>query len=352
MTTARSMHSGGTHSSFRQHVPLNALAVQSGLVESLCRAAAHAEACRLLESQISDIQVSVSPDLHGTAAEVLMQATLALACLAYEDRSTAAVVASSTSSERCAAAVASLIMSGFARSWNPLSSSMHAAGAAAPATSAPHFTTHSSHLIGLLALLICHDPGLRSGGINHRCILTGDSATSALQLLTGAWPFLEGESRRWAALAVCALLPLAVTQVSSSSATDAASPTTLPSACGVSNVDVRTNTQFSLISPRITRLSDSSKSSHSPRLFISDSAESASSPTAQSTTTVDVVLPSQSSIGFSEASTQGMPSMPSNELGIMSALYSNQYARFHPLLTLALRLQVRSATLTAYYLCL
>ena len=135
-----------THSSLRQRIPLNAVAVEAGLVESLCRAAAGAEAACKLWSQSCDVEASLSREMHGAAAEVLLHATFALACLAYEDCSTADVVASNAYSRHCAVAVASLIMSSFVGTSPPTStrSSTHA-------TTTSYFTTHSAHMIALLS---------------------------------------------------------------------------------------------------------------------------------------------------------------------------------------------------------
>ncbi len=201
----------------RQPTPLNAHAIQAGLVESLCRAVA---------SHGADEQASLMADLHENDSHALLHAVFALAYLAYEDRFSATIVAESLFNKSCGAAVARLIMRGFAHALplSPMHSSLTKSSNSSIATSTTSFIIHSTQLINLLALLICHDPGIDSVGADHRNILIGDSALSALQLLTGSWPYLQGEVRRWVAVAVCLFLPLALSQSTTSSSIQMSSP--------------------------------------------------------------------------------------------------------------------------------
>jgi hypothetical protein len=326
--------------SFRQPVPLNAAAVQAGLVESLCRAVVGTVSARKLELHSSGVEVPLIADSHGGAADVLLHANLALACLAYEDRSTAAVVASKSFSEQSAVTLTNLIMEGFSRtpSPSPTRSTIHSA----PATTSAYFTSHSAHVIALLALLVCHDPGLSAGGVEHRLVLAGDSAVRALHLLAGAWPYLLGESRRWAAIAVCSLLPAAV-QTSGASVSAPSTSLSLVSdaqsksaVCAKIELDIARPSSHS---PPLPKLSILPKSPPSPRLFLNIASGSSSSPMAQAAAAANVPVPPQSRT-FPEPFPLDTTAMAPNDPGITSALHSNQYARFHPLLTFTMRLQV------------
>jgi len=73
---------------------LNSIAVQAGVVESLCRAASSAAASRKVALPSSDVQAAMATAVPQAAAGVLLHATIAMAHLADEDRSTAAAVAS------------------------------------------------------------------------------------------------------------------------------------------------------------------------------------------------------------------------------------------------------------------
>jgi hypothetical protein len=318
---------------------LNSIAVQAGVVESLCRAAASAAASRKVALPSSDVQAAMATDVPQAAAGVLLHATIAMAHLAYEDRSTAAVVASNIFSQQSAVDVAISITSGFAPA-SPLSPTRSTSDKTGQAPAAMSFAAHSTHLIGLLALLICHDPAFVSSGIVHRSILIGDSALSALHLLAGAWPYVQGETRRWVSIAVCMLLPLVVHQGQTPSSTLPASVTEVHS-----KADVRTNTEVNFVShplssaPPLSKSSVSSQSPHLARLLCGVAAGS-SSPNAGSPA-VKAVASSPTSPRPQPPVTDRSTVLP-DEQGIMSAVYSNQYARFHPLLTFSLKLQVCS----------
>ena len=321
---------------------LNSIAVQAGVVESLCRATASAAASRKVALPSSDVQAAMTTAVPQAAAGVLLHATIAMAHLAYEDRSTAAVVASNIFSQQSAVDVAISITSRFAPAslLSPTRSSSDRTGQAPAAVS---FAAHSTHLIGLLALLICHDPAFVSSGIAHRSILIGDSALSALHLLAGAWPYVQGETRRWVAIAVCMLLPLVVHQGQTPSSTLPASVTTISDVH--SKADARTNTELNFVSHPLSSVppvSSSSVSSQSPRLarLLCSVAAGSSSPNAGSPA-VKAVASSPSSPRPQPPVTDRSTVLP-DEQGIMSAVYSNQYARFHPLLTFSLKLQVCS----------
>ena len=312
---------------FRQPTLLNAMAVQSGLVESLCQVAAGVSAALTLESHKSHVQAPSTAELPEAESDVFLHAVLALAYLAYEDRPTATVVASSIFKHNCAANVARTIMSGFVRA-SPLSSSRSSFDKSSGAASTASFTTHSTQLIGLLALLVCHDPGVSSSGAEHRHILIGDSALSALQLFAGSWPFLQCEGRRWAAVAVCSFLPLACSQSQTSTSTLVSSSIISPHGSALlPKVNHRSDAEVSSVvtpvAPSTPHPSLSSKYIASPRLISSVPAG-----------------PSAAMSSYSRHPEQEQPSAPSDDHGIMSALYANHYARFHPPLTFALRLQV------------
>lgn len=332
--------------SFRQPIPLNAAAIEAGLVESLCRAVVGTVSSRKIELHSSGVEVPLTAHLHGGGADVLLHATLALACLAYEDRSSAAVVASKSFSEQSAVTVTNFIMEGFSRSSSPspTRSTIHSA----PATTSTYFTSHSAHLIALLALLVCHDPGLNAAGVEHRHVLAGDSAVRALQLLAGAWPYLLGESRRWAAIAVCYLLPSAV---QTSGASESGPSTSLShvsdahsksAVCAKSDFDITSPSSHSPPLPKLSQsLSILPKSPPSPRLFLNIASGSSSSPMAQkAAAAANVVVPPQLPLCFPEPFPLDRMTMAPNDHGITSALHSYQYARFHPLLTFTMRLQV------------
>jgi hypothetical protein len=332
-------------------MPLNSIAVQAGLVASLCRGAAAAAASRKVVLPSSDVQAAMTTASPQAAASVLLHATIAIAYLAYEDRSTAAVVASNIFSQQCAVDIAISITSGFA-SASPLSPTRSSSDKMGQASTAVSFATHSTHLISLLALLICHDPAIVSSGVGHRSILIGGSALSALQLLAGAWSYVQGEARRWVAIAVCMLLPLVVHHDQTASSTLAAVSTTVSEFH--SEVDALTNTEFNFVThplssaPPVSRSFVSSKSPPSARLLCSVEASSylpTLSPAVKAVTSSPLSPRPQPPVTDRSAVqppvTDRSALLP-DEQGIMSAVYSNQYARFHPLLTFSLRLQVHS----------
>jgi hypothetical protein len=212
----------------------------------------------------------------------------------------------------------------------------------APATTSVYFTSHSAHAIALLALLVCHDPGLSAAGVERRHVLAGDYAVRALELLAGAWPYLLGECRRWAAIAVCSLLPAAVQPPGASVSTSLplvsdAQSTSAVCAKSKSEVDVARPPSHS---PPLPRLSNLPKSPPSPRLFLNIASGSSSSPMAQAAAAANVTVPPQLSLSFPEPFPLDRTAMAPNDHGITSALQSNQYARFHPPLTFTMRLQV------------
>jgi hypothetical protein len=310
------------------------MAVQSGLVESLCQVAAGLSAALTLESHKSHVQAPSTAESPEAGSDVLLHCVLALAYLAYEDRSTATVVASSIFKHNCAAHVARTIMSGFART-SPLSSSRSSADKSSSAASTASFTAHSTQLIGLLALLVCHDPGVTSGA-EHRHILIGDSALSALQLFAGSWPFLQCEGRRWAAVAVCSFLPLACSQSQTSTSTLVLSSIISPHGSALlptvnHGSDTEVSSVVTPVAPSAPPPSLSSKYKSSPRLISSVPAGPSAAMSTYSR--------------HPEPPVQEQPSVPSDDHGIMSALYANHYSRFHPPLTFALRLQVHSYVL-------
>jgi hypothetical protein len=329
---------------FRQPILLNSMTVQSGLVGALCRVAAGAGAALLLESNTSHVQAPSAAEFPEVESDALLHAALALAYLAYEDRSTAIVVASSIFEHTCAASVARAIMSGFAR-FLPLPSSRSSPHKLSSPASATSFAAHSTQLISLVALLICHDPGLRSSGAEHLHVLFGDSARSALQLFAGSWPFLQGEGRRWAAVAACALLPLFCSQshqtsnsavVSSSivSQHDSALPPKF-NRCAYSQVSAG----ISPVAPSIPRPYRSTSYSSSPRIISNVPAGSSASPVAASSAAASWHSKPPEPAVLNEATGS------CDSCDMMSALYTRQYARFHPHLTFALRLQVYPSSL-------
>ena len=318
------------------------------MVDSLCRAAAWAAAATChaqeLASQDCQLQPPVRTDLLESACDgVLLHATLALACLSHDDGPTAAAVVSSAFAQHGATVVAATMMRGFSLV-SPSSSScskLDRTGQAAAAPAAACFTTHSTQLIGLLALLMGHDPGITTGDVHQRRILRGDTALSALQLLAGAWPFLQGLARRWVALAVCAYLPLVLPHTQTSSPTRAESAAVAqhafdahPSVVPLAATAACPSSTLSPV-PQPLLVSNSPSSSRArltPRVAILSLSQPTAAPAA-----ADVTM-SPSHHAHSD-----VPGAPTNDHGALSALNSDRYARFHPLLTFALRLQVPSA---------
>ena len=338
-----------THSALRQPVTLNAAAVQAGLIRSLCRAAAWAAAATPhVHEQDSQSQMPMRSE--SVCDGVLLHATLTLAYLSHDDHPTAAAVVSEASAQHCVAALTATIMRRFSlvSPSSPSRSALDRTSQTAHASVSACFTTHSTQLIGLLALLMGHDPDISAGGVHHRQILGGDSALSALQLLAGAWPFLQGESRRWAALAVCTYLPLLYHQTSSSTHANSAAAVSRCAIDGQPNVD-RANSNLPPPSSTSFPASLLSQSPRSPRARLNPHVAigSLSSPPSAAAAAVNDVTLLPSHHAHQVPPAPDVPATPPNDQGVMSALYSNQYARFHPLLTFALRLQVPSAVSAA-----
>jgi len=162
-------------------------------------------------------------------------------------------------------------------------------------------------------------------------ILIGDSALSALHLLAGAWPYVQGETRRWVSIAVCMLLPLVVHQGQTPSSTLPASVTEVHS-----KADARTNTELNFVSHPLSSALPLSKSSVSSPVLVLPVC-SAVWQLVHPRPTQNLRLSKRSHHhqrlpGLNLPSQTGQTVLP-DEQGIMSAVYSNQYARFHPLLT-------------------